>query len=303
MQYLLPANPASPSTIEIIGDGIADVPGSYELENPTHKPAEAAAIHDGQQAWLRLRNKSTWQDWKAVGVAHVIGRATAMLDGNSNKPKGRGYCAAFHAWAKKFGSADFDKGDRARLFDVMDHLPQIEDWLAKLAPKERLRLNHPTGVWRRWKAATGEKKTEEKISPQQKLRDELVRLQEDNDRMKREIDCGGADIVETGGEKKSLRVRDLWPDTTLEERLELFQVITIDELVAVLPNQLRQGLEDRLVRPRGLQRSTKLTKFLRNALKSRSTATHITELVNHFNRFLTENNLDLEKVHVSIVSK
>jgi hypothetical protein len=93
---------------------------------------------------------------------------------------------------------------------------------------------------------------------------------------------------------------DLWPDATLEQRRELFQVITIDELVAVLPNQLRQGLEDRVVRLRGLQRSAKLTKLLRTAVKSRSTATHITELVNHFNRFLTENDLDLEKVHVSV---
>ena len=54
----------------------------------------------------------------------------------------------------------------------MNHLKEIDDWLQKLPESERLRLNHPNSVLRRWKAATVEPKTsEQRISPVQKLKD------------------------------------------------------------------------------------------------------------------------------------
>jgi len=176
------------------------------LDNPTHN-LEAVAVRDGQQAWVRLRDNSTWDDWLTVGAAHVVGRLEAMRDAHTNKPEGRGYCAGFSAWAKKFGFNDLDKGDRARLFNVMDHVAEIEAWRNKLSFKERLRLNHPASVWRRWKAsvkaASGEQ-TEKKISSAQKLKDSIASLQEDNDRMRREIERGGGDLF-----SKDDRPRDI----------------------------------------------------------------------------------------------
>ena len=166
-----------------------------ELDNPVlaAEPPVPVAVRQGQEAWQRLRSHSTWEDWKKVGAALVIGRAEAMRDGHVNKPKGRSYNAAINAFLKKFGFDGLDSGDRSRLFDVMDHQNRIEAWLGKLLPKERLRLNHPASVWRRWRAATAEPK-EQKVSHQQKVKDELIRLQEDNDRLRREIDRGGGDL-------------------------------------------------------------------------------------------------------------
>jgi len=165
-----------------------------ELDNPA-RPAEPVhtVVLQGQEAWQRLRSHSTWEDWKKVGAALVIGRGEAMRDGHVNKPKGRSYNAAINAFLKKFGFDGLDSGDRSRLFDVMDHQNRIEAWLGKLLPKERLRLNHPASVWRRWRAATAEPK-EQKVSRQQQAKDELIRLQEDNDRLRREIDRGGGDL-------------------------------------------------------------------------------------------------------------
>ncbi|MGB6286779.1 MAG: hypothetical protein WBG18_20575 [Xanthobacteraceae bacterium] len=163
-----------------------------ELDNPV-LPAAPDTVRQGQEAWERLRSHSTWEDWKKVGAALVIGRAEAMRDGHVNKPKGRSYNAAINAFLKKFGFDGLDSGDRSRLLNVMDHLNAIEGWLGKLPPKERLRLNHPASVLRRWKAATAEPK-EQKVSHQQKVRDELIRLQEDNDRMRHEIERGGGDL-------------------------------------------------------------------------------------------------------------
>jgi hypothetical protein len=167
-----------------------------ELAKPTHPSTrEDTTVRHGQEAWCRLRANSTWADWVAVGAAHVVGRSTAMRDAHTNTPKGRGYNAAFIAWQKKFGFETLDKGDRARLFEVMNHLKEIDDWLQKLPESERLRLKHPNSVLRRWKAAIVKPKASElRISPVQKLKDSLVNLQEENDRMRREIERGGGDL-------------------------------------------------------------------------------------------------------------
>jgi hypothetical protein len=156
-----------------------------ELTRSTHP--EEAVLHRGREAWNRLRTNSTWEDWKAVGKAHVIGQATAMRDAHVNKPKGRSYNAAFSAWARKFGFEGLDKGVRSRLLDVMKHLVEIDAWLAKLPPAEQLKINHPNTVWRRWKAATAvpDPNAPPRVSPFEKLNDSIRTLQEENDRLKR----------------------------------------------------------------------------------------------------------------------
>jgi hypothetical protein len=165
-----------------------------ELTRSTHP--EDAVLHRGREAWQRLRTNSTWEDWKAVGKAHVIGQATAMRDAHINKPKGRSYNAAFSAWAKKFGFEGLDKGVRSRLLDVMKRLAEIDAWLAKLPPTEQQKINHPNTVWRRWKASTvvPDPNAPAKVSPYQKLSESVATLQEENDRMRRDIERGGGDL-------------------------------------------------------------------------------------------------------------
>jgi hypothetical protein len=78
----------------------------------------------------------------------------------------------------------------------MDHLNEINGWLQKRPGSERVRLNHPSSVWRRWKAATAEPKpdTEAKLSPMRKLQDSLAAAIEERDRYKREVERGGGDL-------------------------------------------------------------------------------------------------------------
>jgi hypothetical protein len=160
--------------------------------NSSNPTSEDTVIHRGKEAWYRLRTHTTFEDWKAVGKACSIGQATAMRDAHANKPKGRGYNAAIAAWDKKHGFADLDKGVRSRLLDVMSHLAGIEAELAKLPDVKRQELNHPNAVWRFWKRVT--KPPSSSVSPVQKLKDSIASLQEDNDRMRREIDRGGGDL-------------------------------------------------------------------------------------------------------------
>ena len=145
-----------------------------ELTRSTHP--EEAVLHRGLEAWNRLRTNSTWEDWKAVGKAHVIGQAKAMSDAHINNPKGRSYNAAFSAWARKFGFEGLDKGVRSRLLEVMKHLAEIDAWLTKLALTEQQKINHPNTVWRRWKAATvvPDPNAPPRVSPYQKLSESVA---------------------------------------------------------------------------------------------------------------------------------
>jgi hypothetical protein len=121
------------------------------LDSPAYP--DEAVIRAGQEAWCRLRSNATWDDWKQVGKAHVIGRHKAMIEAGANAPIGRRYNEAFSAWQREFGF-DLDSGDRTRLFEVMSRLAEIEKWLATLTTCQRLHLNHPTSILRKWKAST-----------------------------------------------------------------------------------------------------------------------------------------------------
>ncbi len=118
------------------------------LDNPTDR--EQATILHGQEAWHRLGRDHTWENWKQLGAAIVIGRNWAMREAAVNQPVGRRYNVLFAGWLAQLGFENLDKADRSRLFAVMDHLDEIETWRASLTPTERLRLNHPSAFFRKW---------------------------------------------------------------------------------------------------------------------------------------------------------
>jgi hypothetical protein len=77
-----------------------------------------------------------------------------MHQASTNRPMGAAYNMAFGEWLQRYKLHDMDKGDRARLFDVMENVPAIEDWRHRtLTLTDRLKLNHPNAVLRKWQAA------------------------------------------------------------------------------------------------------------------------------------------------------
>lgn len=107
----------------------------------------------GTEAWKRLKKTKDYNDWLKVGEALTVGREWAMNQAQTNKPEGKAYNMAFGEWMERYKLGDMDKGDRSRLFQVMEALPQIEEWRRTLTMTERLKLNHPNAVLRKWKAA------------------------------------------------------------------------------------------------------------------------------------------------------
>jgi hypothetical protein len=153
------------------------------------------AVRRGQDAWARVRGDHTWEDWLRVGAALAILRTEAMHEARVNQPSGRNYNEAFGTLLQKFGFDTIDKGDRARLFEVMAKLVEIEAWRATLTQDQRVLLNHPTTVLRKFKGATAASDpVKPKTSPVAKLKQYLAILEKDNYRMRHEIERGGGDL-------------------------------------------------------------------------------------------------------------
>jgi hypothetical protein len=142
--------------------------------------------HQGTAAWKRLKSNKGWNDWIAVGEALRVGREWAMHQAMTNKPEGKAYNTAFGEWLTKYKLDDQDKGDRSRLFTVMDNLGMIEQWRSTLTTTERLKLNHPNAVLRKWKGAI-EPETKPK-SDKPTLRDNVVILSEEVTALKAHIE-------------------------------------------------------------------------------------------------------------------
>src|SRR5262249_16934386 len=144
----------------------------------------------GQEAWSRLQTGQSWEDWLAIGEAIQVGRHHAMVDANTNQPRGSRYDSIFGEWLRKTGFDTLDKGDRKRLLDCLEHCAEIEAWRQTLPATRRLQLNHPSSVWRNWQATTiaGRTTTSEKpakLSPIGRLKQEVVRLEEENLQLRR----------------------------------------------------------------------------------------------------------------------
>jgi hypothetical protein len=119
---------------------------------PTKSKSEV--LRQGTEAMLRLSGKGSrdWADWRMVLAALGIGRHTAMLEAETNKPRGRGYCTAFAKWLRCHEAFEaIDQADRKRMFDCLDNLSAIEEWRAGLSPTQLIKWNYPPTVLREWK--------------------------------------------------------------------------------------------------------------------------------------------------------
>lgn len=112
----------------------------------------ADVYREGREALDRLNTGRDWSDWQKVGAALAAGRTEAMRIANTNRPKGRKYNRAFGDVLKhkQLGTDRLDSATRNQLLQIAENQSAIEEWRATLDPAQRLRLNHPSAVWRKW---------------------------------------------------------------------------------------------------------------------------------------------------------
>jgi hypothetical protein len=136
-----------------VADVAPPTPDGLVAHQPTSSRAEVLRL--GAEAMERLTKSRSWDDWKLVLAAIDIGRTAAMLEAGINKPCGLKYNEAFRKWTRLHPTfepiANFDKGDRSRLFECFQNLVAIDAWRAKLSPTRKLKLNYPPTVLAHWK--------------------------------------------------------------------------------------------------------------------------------------------------------
>jgi hypothetical protein len=115
-------------------------------------------LADGEQAWSRIKEggRRTWLDWIKIGEAYQA-LVNKVLNANGlNSPNGKQWARAFspelraRQWLNQI-----PKGDRSKLYSIMEDRHDIERWLETLPLEQRVTLNHPGSVLRKWKAEHG----------------------------------------------------------------------------------------------------------------------------------------------------
>jgi hypothetical protein len=149
-------------------------------------------IRAAQEAWKRLSSGHTRRDWMLVGKALQLLRIEAMHTAHCNKPEGRRYNQEYSDLLKANGFDGVDKATRSRLFAILDNSAEIEKWLATVPANKRLQLNHPNSIWRAYQKTIFKKPDDAKPkrSLVTKLNESVVRLEEENTRLKREVELG-----------------------------------------------------------------------------------------------------------------
>jgi hypothetical protein len=124
---------------------------------PTKRPTSYHLVR--KIGWhIKRAQARMWGDWMTIGEGLMEGRNWAMQVAGANRPEGKGYVTAYAEWLKRYKVDDMDKSDRAKLLQLMEERPAVEEWRATLTDHERRNLNNPVVVWRKWTAATRVKK-------------------------------------------------------------------------------------------------------------------------------------------------
>ncbi len=156
-----------------------------------YQTGERDVVARGIEAWTRHKKDNTWNGWMEVGETLDVGRRVAMRQAFTNQPKGKGYNDAYGRWLRENGFIiDGNKDEslhettRARLLSCVENRGAIEAWRATLPLRERMRLNHPESVWKKWSAYEKAKAVDPDVPGKPKkpgLKEEVVALQEEND--------------------------------------------------------------------------------------------------------------------------
>jgi hypothetical protein len=116
--------------------------------------------------WIKESARQSFSDWMAIADSLAEGRELAMA--LAGKPKGTRYNTAFAAWAgRRPWIQALGKTDRSQLYWIHERRAEIEEWRDTLTDSQRASLNHPSTVFRQYRAAKAEPRpASERIKPE-----------------------------------------------------------------------------------------------------------------------------------------
>jgi hypothetical protein len=171
-----------------------------------------------RKAWTQIKSTESkmWAHWMVVGEGLYEGRRWAMQQAGTDKPEGKGYTLAYSEWLKRCRIEDMDSSDRAKLLQIMEERPALEEWRAGLPTNVRRSLNNPTTVWRRWKKDTQVKKPKKPGQGDARARAKVEEQQARIEELEEELqDKVVIDLDETPL-TVALKIRQAFPETAGE---------------------------------------------------------------------------------------
>src|SRR5215475_589310 len=190
-------------------------------KGPTHMGIEEIG-KAAMLAWSRIKKTHTklWGEWMVIGEGLIEGRRWAMQQAGTDAPEGKGYVVAFGEYLKRYKLDDMDKSDRAKLLQLMEERPAVEEWRQNLPTNQRRDLNNPTLVYRKWQSDTKVKKPRSKGKGDARARAMVEQQQariEELEQERLQPDDSPADVAD--------RIIATYPDTAEEiARLILVRV-------------------------------------------------------------------------------
>jgi len=95
----------------------------------------------------------SFEAYKIIGAALLIGRDHAMRAVGIDRPHGRRYSRAFRQWLQNYGFGNMSEATRKRIVTLTENATAIEAWRATLSPRERNRIGNAEHIVRRWQAS------------------------------------------------------------------------------------------------------------------------------------------------------
>ena len=129
-------------------------PDEIEVKENARRFIEHRTIKAGLDAWTEIGRANSFESWKRIGAALLVGKTRALKLTMANGPWGQHYCREFNRWVIEHHFERMPSPTRSVAIELAEHAEEITAWRDGLPERQRRRLVHPLSVTRRWRAAT-----------------------------------------------------------------------------------------------------------------------------------------------------
>lgn len=133
---------------------LPDIDIEKEAREAAARVAERKAIRAGLDAWREIGRAESFENWKRIGAALLVGKHHALKVTGANAAWGSAYSRVFCDWMKEHHFDQMKKSVRSVAIELAEHASEITAWRDTLPERQRRRLIHPLSVTRRWRQET-----------------------------------------------------------------------------------------------------------------------------------------------------
>ncbi len=135
-----------------------DIPDIIDTEREQKEAAKRFAeyrvVKEGLARWQTIAEANSFEAWKAIGRALLIGKRHVMKTTGANAAWGSRYSKAFGSWMIEHHFDSMPAGTRSNAITLAEHEQEIVAWRNGLPERQKRRLINPQSVTKRWRAAT-----------------------------------------------------------------------------------------------------------------------------------------------------